>query len=37
LISEFSTIQQSDVWLDLMGMLEFKALEEFNAKRVVTP
>jgi hypothetical protein len=37
LISEFSTIQQSDVWLDLMGMLEFKALDEFYAKRVVTP
>jgi archaellum component FlaC len=37
LISEFSTIQQSDVWLDLMGMLDFKALEDFNAKRIVTP
>lgn len=36
LVSEFSAIEQSDVWLDLMGMLDFKALVDFNA-RLVTP
>lgn len=32
LVSEFSAIEQSDVWLDLMGMLEFKALIDFNGR-----
>lgn len=33
LVSEFSTLFRSDVSLDLMGMLEFSALNEFYAQR----
>jgi predicted nucleic acid-binding Zn-ribbon protein len=33
-VSEFSTIQQADVSLDLMGVLEFAALTEFYTRRV---
>ena len=36
LVSEFSTLEQSDVWLDLMGMQEFKALTDFYAARSVS-
>jgi hypothetical protein len=37
LVSEFSTLFRNDVSLDLMGMLEFSALNEFYAQRAVTP
>jgi hypothetical protein len=37
LVSEFSTLYRNDVSLDLMGMLEFSALNEFYAQRAVTP
>ncbi|MGI9069300.1 MAG: hypothetical protein ACR2HX_23230 [Pyrinomonadaceae bacterium] len=37
LVSEFSAIEQSDVWLDLMGMLDFKELIDFRAARSATP
>jgi hypothetical protein len=37
LVSELSTLFKSDVSLDLMGMLEFSALNEFYAQRAVTP
>ena len=35
LVSEFSTLAQNDVSLDLMGMLEFSDLNEFYAQRAV--
>ncbi|HYV04706.1 MAG TPA: hypothetical protein VFB82_08980, partial [Blastocatellia bacterium] len=34
LVSEFSTIQQADVSLDLMGVLDFATLTEFYTRRV---
>jgi hypothetical protein len=34
LVSEFSTLARNDVSLDLMGMVEFSALNEFYAKRL---
>lgn len=34
LVSEFSTLARNDVSLDLMGMLEFSALNEFYAQRL---
>ena len=34
LVSEFSTIEQADVSLDLMGVMDFALLKEFYAKRV---
>jgi hypothetical protein len=34
LVSEFSTLFRNDVSLDLMGMLEFSALNEFYARRL---
>jgi hypothetical protein len=33
-VSEFSTLFKNDVSLDLMGMVEFSALNEFYAKRI---
>src|SRR4030095_8754506 len=33
LVSEFSTLAQNDVSLDLMGMLDFKPLNEYYTKR----
>jgi hypothetical protein len=35
LVSEFSTLAQNDVSLDLMGMLDFSTLNEFYAQRAV--
>jgi predicted nucleic acid-binding Zn-ribbon protein len=35
LVSEFSTLAQNDVSLDLMGMLDFSTLKEFYAQRAV--
>ncbi|HYR91493.1 MAG TPA: hypothetical protein VE422_45995 [Terriglobia bacterium] len=35
LISEFSTIEEADVWLDLMGMLDFSTLNQFYATQSV--
>ena len=37
LVSELSTLFRNDVSLDLMGMLEFSALNEFYAQRAGTP
>jgi hypothetical protein len=34
LISEFSTLEQADVSLDLMAVLEFVTLTEFYARRI---